>query len=315
MASRPLAGLHVLDFGWVWAGAVPGQILADLGAEVVKVESGLRLDYMRQGKPIVGTERDPEQNPMFQSVNRGKRSLRVDMTKPQGAALLRDLAVQCDVVIENFTPGVLDRFGLGWETLAPLRPGLVMCSMSAAGATGALRDIRTYATMIVGLCGLDSLVAYPGERVLGLQSSYADPNASLHAAFAILAALERRRHTGQGAWIDLSQWEAGVAVMGEALAALPGSVPAPTPAPHGIYPAAGEDRWIALAIMEDAEFAALRRVLDGAPALSDPRFATQNGRPAFRAVLDAVVATATRGMEAARIEERCQAAGIRRPRW
>ncbi len=309
-ASRPLAGLRVLDFGWVWAGAVPGHILADLGAEVIKVESGRRLDYMRQGKPLIGTERDPEQNPMFHCVNRGKLSLRVDMTNPKGAALLRDLVAHCDVVIENFAPGVLDRFGLSWETLARLRPGLVMCSMSAAGATGALRDIRTYATMIAGLCGLDSLVAYPGERVLGSQSSYADPNASLHAAFAILAALERRRRTGQGAWLDLSQWEAGVAVMSEMLAALPGTPPAPEIAPHGLYPAAGEDNWIALAVADDTEFAALRRVLDDPPALSNPLFATQSGRLTSRAALDAAVAAATRGMDAAQIERRCVAAGL-----
>ena len=276
-ATAPLAGLRVVDFGWVWAGAVPGHVLADLGAEVIKVETMTHLDYMRQGKPIVGTARDPEQNPMFCAVNRDKRSLRIDMTKPDGAALLRDLVAQSDVVIENFTPGVLDRAGLGWSELSKRRPGLIMCSMSAAGATGPLRDIRTYATMIAGLCGLDAMVGYPGERVLGSQSSYADPNASLHATFAILAALYRRGRTGQGCWIDLSQWQAGAWAMGEAIAqwSATGEVPEPAGLAHperlvyGCYPAQGRDAWIALSVRDRGGWDRLREALGDPPSLRD----------------------------------------------
>ena len=275
--EAPLAGLRVVDFGWVWAGAVPGHILADLGAEVIKVETMTHLDYMRQGRPIVGTARDPEQNPMFCAVNRDKLSLRIDMTKPDGAAILRDLIAKSDVVIENFTPGVLDRHGLGWTALSQAQPGLIVCSMSAAGATGPLRDIRTYATMIAGLCGLDSMVGYPGERVLGSQSSYADPNASLHATFAILAALYRRERTGAGCWIDLSQWQAGVWAMGEAVAnwhatgAVPGPIGLirPDRLVYGCFPAEGRDMWVAISVSTPAEWSALRAALGDPPALRE----------------------------------------------
>lgn len=268
-AHSPLKGIRVLDFGWVWAGAVPGHILADLGAEVIKVETANHLDYMRQGRPIVGTARDPEQNPMFAPVNRGKASLRIDMTKPEGSALLRELAAVSDIVIENSAPGVLERYGLGWQALSAASPGLIMCSMSAAGATGPLRDIRTYAPMIAGLCGLDSMVGYPNERVLGSQSSYADPNGSLYATFAILSALKRRNQGGAGCWIDLSQWEAGVRVMGQALASYSddGKVPAPSGLQredrfvHNCFPTAGPDEWIAISVRDEDDWHALRTAL------------------------------------------------------
>ncbi len=285
--SRPLDGLRVTDFGWVWAGAVPGHILADLGAEVIKIESLSRLDYMRQGRPLIGMEKDPEQNPMFHNTNRGKLSFRVDMTNSKGAELLKKLVVASDVVIENFTPGVLDKYGLGWETLRSVKPDLIMCSMSAVGQDGPLRDIRTYATMIAGLSGLDSLVGYPGERVLGSQSSYADPNASLHATVAILEALCSRARSGNGRYIDLSQWEAAIDVMAEAVldytlndrvADTPQGLAHPEMAPYGHFPAAGEDAWIAVAVSGDAQWQALIEALDARDLADDPRFANQNAR-------------------------------------
>jgi len=276
-AHAPLEGVRVVDFGWVWAGAVPGHILADLGAEVIKIETATRLDYMRQGKPIVGTQRDPEQNPMFQSVNRGKLSFRIDMTRPQGAALIRELAAASDVVIENFSPGVLERQGLGWPALSNVSPGLIMCSMSAAGASGPLRDIRTYATMIAGLCGLDSMVGYSGERVLGSQSSYCDPNASLHATLAVLAALYARGRSGCGCWIDLSQWQAGLHAVEDALEryAADGFVPAPCGISredrlvYGCFPTADPDGWVAISVRDRKELDLLEAVLGNEMASDD----------------------------------------------
>lgn len=138
-ALRPLKGLRVLDFGWVWAGAVPGHILADMGAEVIKIESAKPLDYMRQGRPIVGTQKDPEQNPMFQNVNRGKLSLCINFDHAETRKVLEDLVAVSDVVIENFSPGVMEKFGLNYPKLKKLRPDLVMCSMSAVGQHGPLR--------------------------------------------------------------------------------------------------------------------------------------------------------------------------------
>ena len=128
--NGPLAGYRVLDFGWVLAGAIPGMVLADMGAEVIKVETRQRLDYMRQGRPIIGTERDPEQHPMFHNVNRGKLSVTLNTNHAEAVALARRLAAHCDVVIENFSPGVMERLGLSYNDLKAVRDDIVMVSVS-----------------------------------------------------------------------------------------------------------------------------------------------------------------------------------------
>jgi benzylsuccinate CoA-transferase BbsF subunit len=314
----PLEGVRVVDFGWVWAGAVPGHLLADMGAEVIKIESLVRLDYMRQGRPIFGDVKDPEQNPMFQNVNRGKLSFRINMTNPQGASLLRDLIGKSDVVIENFTPGTLAKYGLGWDELKQVNRGLVMCSMSAVGQRGPLSDIRTYATMIAGLAGMDSMVGYSDERVLGTQSSYADPNASLHAAFAILAALWRRGDANCGEYIDLSQWEAAANIMGEALMAFslhgrdssPQGVGQSSKAPFGNYPAEGEDNWVAIAVETDEQWLSLLRVLSEPEWAQDERFESVESRLLNSSALDERLADETSKHHAGALAEALTGQGV-----
>lgn len=273
-----LEGLRVLDFGWVWAGAVPGQMLAFLGAEVIKVETQKRLDYMRLGPPIVGTEPDPEQQPMFHNVNRGKLSLALDFTSDSGREIILDLVGHCDVVIENFSPGVLERYGLSYEELTKRKPDLVMLSLSGGGQTGELRDLRSYASTIAAYTGLDSLCGYQGEEPLGIQQSYPDPNASLHGAVGIMAALLRRRRTGEGDHLDLSQLEAGLMTVGEAMAAaaLLGEVPETVGNQplggeiiHDCYECSGETGWVAVVVEDEVELGALATLL-GAEEQSDP---------------------------------------------
>ena len=317
-ALRPLKGLRVLDFGWVWAGAVPGHILADMGAEVIKIESAKPLDYMRQGRPIVGTQKDPEQNPMFQNVNRGKLSLCINFEHAETRKVLEDLVAVSDVVIENFSPGVMEKFGLNYPKLKQLRPDLVMCSMSAVGQHGPLRGIRTYATMIASLAGIDALVGYPGERVLGSQSSYADPNASLHATFGILAALWRRERSGVGAYLDVSQWEAAVCVMSEATTefALHGRVPEmfgtlhEYKSPHGNYRAAGDDQWIAISVSNDMQWGTLGQILGGSAWMSAESFSTVKARLVNRAALDEALEQETRKYEASSLAAKLSSRGV-----
>lgn len=316
---KPLSGVRVVDFGWVWAGAVPGHVLADLGAEVIKIESAHPLDYMRQGRPIVGTAKDPEQNPMFANVNRGKLSMRIKLDHPAARQVLLDLIAVSDVVIENFSPGVMRKFGLTDEAVRQVRPDIVMCSMSAVGQTGPLRGIRTYATMIAGLAGLDAQVSYPGERVLGSQSSYADPNASLHAVFAILAALWRRQRKGVGASIDLSQWEAAVAVMGEYIVRQgldphapqhSSAAPPSDRAPYGHYPVSGRDEWIAIAVSTDAQWRALGKVLGSPSWMAEGAYSGTAGRIAARERLDEQLRRETRGHAGLVLAYQLRAAGV-----
>jgi crotonobetainyl-CoA:carnitine CoA-transferase CaiB-like acyl-CoA transferase len=318
-APRPaLDGIRVVDFGWAWAGGLVGSILADFGADVIKVESKRRLDPMRMDRPILGPENAIEQGSLHQSVNRNKRSIAVDITDPRGAGIVRKLALASDVLVENLSPGALDRHGLGYEELARANPGLVYLSLGAVGRSGPLRGIRAYAPVITALSGIDALTGYPGERLLGLQHGLGDPNASVHGALAVLAALVERGRSGTGQLIDLSQLEALVSLLGGHLVAQQRGADVdraigdrdPWSAPHGVYPTAGEDAWIAIACDDDPAWRALRGVM-GDPAWSrDPRYETAAGRLAAADALDARLAEWTATRDKWDIAESAQAAGV-----
>ena len=314
----PLAGCRVLDFGWVLAGAIPGMVLADMGAEVIKVESRQRLDYMRMGRSIVGDQPDPEQHPMFHNVNRSKLSITLNTSHRQAVGLARKLVAHCDVVLENFSPGVMDRLGLGYEDLRRIKPDLIMASISSTGQTGPLRNLRAYAPSIGALAGLDSTLGYAGGRPLGLKHAYGDICGALHTVFAIIAALYQRRRTGRGQYIDLSMLRATVATQGVGLMeyAMTGRVLQPrgnydpTMAPYGNYPCAGEDRWVSIAVATDEEWQGLKAGL-GSPAwTADPKFSSRYGRLRHRHELDQHLAQWTAGRSAEAVTELLQSHGV-----
>ena len=319
----PLQGYRVLDFGWVLAGAVPGMILSDMGADVIKVETRQRMDYMRLGRPIIGDEPDPEQNPMFHNVNRGKRSITLNTTQPEAVKLAKRLAAKCDVVIENFSPGVMDRIGLGYATLSRDNPRLVMASITSNGQTGPLRDLRAYAPSIGALSGLDSTMGYEpteGEsgRPLGLKHAYADLSGALHAVFAITSALYRRRRTGLGEYIDVSMLRATVTTMGAGLMEfeLTGRVPQPrgnhdpVMAPYGNYPCRGEDQWVSIAVRTEPEWRGLVEAMDNPKWVEDAPFASRFARLNHRRELDARIEEWTRGLTTWEATELLQSHGV-----
>ena len=319
----PLAGYRVMDFGWVLAGAVPGMILADMGAEVIKVETRQRMDYMRLGRPIIGDQPDPEQNPMFHNVNRGKRSITLNTTRPEAVELARRLAGECDVVIENFSPGVMQRLGLDYNTLNRDNPRLVMASITSNGQTGPLRDLRAYAPSIGALSGLDSTMGYEpteGEtgRPLGLKHAYADLCGALHAVFAITSALRQRQHTGRGQYIDVSMLRATVATMGVGLMEyeLTGRVPQPrgnydpVMAPYGNYPCLGEDAWVSIAVRTEPEWLGLAEAMSNPAWADEPIFASRYARLNHRRELDARLSEWTRERTAWEATELLQSHGV-----
>ncbi|MDO8672510.1 MAG: CoA transferase, partial [Dehalococcoidia bacterium] len=267
MTQYPLEGCRVLDFGWVVAGPSAGRHLADMGAEVIKVETRQRIDSSRQSPD--NTSRDIEKDPMFHAINRGKLSITTDMGHPKGPALLRRLAAGCDMVLENFAPRVMKRFGLDYESLRQVNPNIIMISLPAAGQYGPLRDIITYGPAITSISGLDGLVGYEGERVLGTQIGYADPTAAVFAVYALLAAFYYRKRTGEGQYIDLAQWEATTTLVGEAIMdyTMNGRVMGtqgnfhPTMAPHDMFPCKGKDKWVSIAVSTEEEWESLCRVM------------------------------------------------------
>lgn len=306
-----LAGYRVLDFGWVLAGAIPGMVLADMGAEVIKVETRQRLDYMRLGRPIVGDQPDPEQNPMFHNVNRGKLSVTLNISEPDAVALAKRLVEKCDVVIENFSPGVMDRLGLGYETLRAIKPDIIMASISSTGQEGPLRDLRAYAPSIGALSGLDSTMGYEGGGPLGLKHAFGDICGALHAVFAIVSALYRRNLTGEGQYIDVSMLRATVVTQGAGLmehaltgrALQPRGNYDPTMVPYGNYPCApgpdgNGDKWISIAVAAESEWRGLVEAM-GSPAWAkDQRFSSQYRRQRHRRELDALLSQWTAGHDA-----------------
>ena len=321
-APGPLQGYRVLDFGWVLAGAIPGMVMADMGAEVIKVETRQRLDYMRQGRPLVntgrGTERDPELNPMFHNVNRSKLSITLNTAEPKAVELARRLVAYCDVVVENFSPGVMDRLGLGYETLREYKPDLIMISISSNGQTGPLRDLRAYAPSIGAMAGLDSAVGYQGERPLGLKHAYADISGALHGVFAITAALLQRRMTGKGQYIDLSMLRAAVATMGMGLMeyTMTGRVMEPlgnydpAMAPYGNYPCKGEDRWVSIAVHAEEEWQGLTQAMGQPEWTKENDFASKYQRLNHRRELDQHLSSWTRDRTGEEVTELLQANGV-----
>ena len=319
----PLDGVRVLDFGWVLAGAVPGMILADMGAEVIKVETRQRMDYMRLGRPIIGDEPDPEQNPMFHNVNRGKRSVTLNTTHPEAVDLAKRLAAECDVVIENFSPGVMQRLGLDYQTLSRDNPRLVMASITSNGQIGPLRDLRAYAPSIGALSGLDSTMGYePDEgesgRPLGLKHAYADLCGALHAVFAITSALLERRSSGVGRYIDVSMLRATVATMGTGLmeyeltgrALQPRGNYDPVMSPYGNYPCLGDDQWISIAVRTEEEWRGLVEAMGGPDWVEEPTFASRYGRLNHRRELDVRLSEWTRERTAWEATELLQSHGV-----
>ena len=314
----PLSGYRVLDFGWVLAGALPGMVLADMGAEVLKVEPRQRMDYMRLGRPIIGDEPDPEQHPLFHNVNRGKLSIAVNTTKPGAVDLIKELVPHCDVVVENFSQGVMDRLGLGYEVLSGIKSEIVMASISSNGQTGPLRDLRAYAPSIGALSGLDSTMGYEGERPLGLKPAYADIVGALHSVFAIVSALHQKERTGQGQYIDVSMLRATVATMGAGLMEyeMTGRVMGPkgnydpTMAPYGNYPCQGDDAWVSIAVRTENEWQGLKTGMDNPAWCEEERFSSRYSRLENRRDLDDNLSAWTRERTPGYITELLQANGV-----
>src|SRR5262249_12779898 len=255
---RPLDGVRVLDFTWVVAGPVTTRILADLGAEVIKVERRGTLDFGDRRGGLSGT------------LMRGKRSVMFDLADPRGLDLARRLAALSDVVIDNFSARVMTNFGLDYESLVPLKPDIISVRMTGFGLTGPDRDHVSYGPTLQALTGYTLLMAEPDGPPAGFGYSYSDLAGGNLGALAVLAALWHRRRTGRGQLVDLAQLEAVASLVGPTLfaSALDGTASAPAGnasqeapgAPHGVYPCAGDDRWIAITVFNDEEWRAFARV-------------------------------------------------------
>jgi benzylsuccinate CoA-transferase BbsF subunit len=320
MSTLPLSGIRVANFGWVWAGPVVGQTLGFLGAEVYKIESRARIDLTRMLPPFGGGVRDPDRSLSNHACWAGNGSVSINLKHEDGRQLARDLIAQCDVVIENFGPGVMEELELGWEKLRAVKPDLVMFSMPAAGLTGPLKAIRTYGLSLTSTTGLDSLVGYVDGEPIPVENAFSDPYNGIMGAFAILTALHHRDRSGQGQHIDYSQQEAVMQMVGPAFmdyafngrsgGPLGNRHPRAAAAPHGVFPCAGDDRWIAIAVTSDDMWRALVSAMDNPAWATAPALATLEGRLAALDDVHERLATWTAESDDRVLAERLQKAGV-----
>ena len=316
--SGPLSGYRVADFTWVWAGPTCTMQLAHMGAEVIRMESMRRPCLLRSLPPWPDQQPGLNRSGYFNQYNQGKRSILLDISKPEAVDIAKKLVAISDIAAENFAGGVIERMGLGYEALKRVKSDLIMISMSGYGQSGPEAGYVSYGPAQVPLSGLSSLTGYAGWPPMHVGMSYGDPTAGLHAAFAVIAALFHRERTGEGQYIDMSQWESSLAVVGEGLMdqALNGTQPPRMGnriqymAPHGIYRCAGEDRWVSIAVLTDDEWHAFCRVI-GQPALvEDVRFRTVEDRKANEDELDVIVEAWTSTLDRFEVRDRLQAAGV-----
>lgn len=318
-ATAPLAGLRVTDFSMGWAGPVATRILADLGADVIKIEAGRYPDWWRstQWTPEAIAARQYEKSCRFAAVNRGKRSVSFDLTAAEGRALARALVAASDVAVENHAAGVIDRLGMGWAELSRDRSDLVMLSMSAFGSGNALSDTRAYGSTLEQASGMPSFRGSEGMPPMMGHIAYGDPIGGLYGAAAILAALVHRRRTGQGQWLNISQVECLLPFTAPALLVrtATGREPPrpgnrhPAMAPHGIYPAAGTDRWIAIAVDSTDAWRSLAAAI-GRADWCDGSFDDLRARMTRADEIDAAIAAWTRGRDAGEASRQLQALGV-----
>ena len=316
-SELPLAGLRVLDFTRVWSGPLCTRILADLGADVIKIDPPFQRNAPPPG-PAGGDEgasRPRRQAQVFGKHARNKRSLRIDLRLPAGRELVKRLVARSDALVENFSARVMPNLGLGYEELRQSNPGLVMLSMPGYGMTGPYREYLGYGSATEAMTGLTALLGYPGEEPRVSAIAYPDAVAGLAGCASLLTALVYRQATGAGQLIDLSQLEPTTLMLGEYFLAfqMTGTRPArtgnrhPCWVPHGTYRCAGEDQWISLAVRSDEEW---ERFCQIAGQDTPPELSMEAGRRARREVVDALVSGWTRPRDKFEVMERLQRAGI-----
>ncbi|MBI3954154.1 MAG: CoA transferase [Chloroflexi bacterium] len=313
---RPLAGYRVIDITYGWAGPICGALLADMGAEVIKIESNARLDTCRFLPPFNGP--GPNRGGQFNTYNRGKKSCTINLKAPPGIALARRLIASADVVVENFAPRVMPGLGLGYDVLRTLNPDLVMASLSGFGATGPYRDYVAFGLPLQAFLGLVHLTGYAGGPPVNVGTPIPDIVGGTTGALMIVAALRHRRRTGEGQFIDVSQCEAmGAFFAGPYLDyALNGREGQrrgnrdDAMAPHGVYRCADPEGWCAVAVAGDQEFAALCRVIGRPELVDDARFADQPSRWRHQDELEPIIEAWTRQRSKREVFLALQAAGV-----
>jgi benzylsuccinate CoA-transferase BbsF subunit len=311
--------LRVLDFCWVGAGAFVTRLLADLGADVIKVESHAHPDNLRLSGPHKSGARHLEGSGYFASRNTNKKSIALNMGRPEARALAKALARKCSIVTNNFRPGIMERWGLGYAELAAADPALIYLAMPMQGSSGPHKSYIGFGSTIAAISGLVEMSGSPQRAPIGTGTHYPDhvPNPG-HALVGLLAAIFHRVRTGEGQYIELAQLESTVNLLGPSILrySATGALPHRTgnrrdgSAPCGVFPCSGDDVWCAIQVEDDAGWRALVEVLGRPQWMIDTRFETLMGRNQGIETIEVKLAKETRKHDAAGLVSRLQARGV-----
>ena len=333
--SGPLAGIRVTDFCWMGVGAVATRLLADFGADVIRIEDRRRLDMPRRLPLYKGetarsygeedADPDPNKGGMFNNYNRNKLGITLNMREEKGRQIAERLIETSDALTENFAPGVMERWGLTEQRVRAMNRTILYARMSGFGHSGPYAAYRSYGPVVQAVCGLSHISGLPGREPSGWGLSYMDNQAAYYNSMALLAGLLGRRLTGEGTDIDVSAVEAGFELIGPLLMdvainrrstrrsdfPLGNRLAYPAVAPHGVYPCEGTDRWIAIAVFDEREWTALVDVMGNPGWASDAPFATMAARVRHQDELDSLIGDWTRSWNRHELMSALQGAGVR----
>jgi len=315
----PLSGVRIIEPGQVWALPYAISPLAAYGAEVIKVESAVRPDSSR-GSPQPGSQvgDQPWNNGgMYHEANRNKLGISLDLNTDRGKELFKELVSVSDVVAQNFPPRVMRNFGLDYPELRKIKPDIIVLDSTAYGSSGPWENYIGYGSSLQAVTGLTYLTGYEDSGPVQGGILFNDTLGALNATYAILLALAHRERTGEGQWIDLSQYEAGVAHLGEAFMEYEMNGVAPTRrgnshpdhAPYGLYPCAGDDGWVSITVTSDAEWANFVRAVGEAWA-SNRDWETAESRLSQRKSLDEAIGRWTSDKDKHEVMHLLQSGGV-----
>ena len=298
--TLPLAGMRVLDLSTVLAIPYAGALLTDLGAEVIKIEAPHRLDTMR-ANDWLSREAGPGNDPWnraggFQTVNRGKRSLVLNLAEERGREVFKKLVAVSDVIINNYTPRVLRGWGLGYDELVKIRPDVILLSNTGYGSSGPWSPFPVQGTVLENTMGITAYTGYRGDKPWKVGQSYPDFITCWTGLTALMAAVLHRKATGNGQWIDMGMYQIGVTLMPEPILALQANGETwerignedRLHVPSNVYPAAGDDKWLALSVTDDEQWAAFARVIGRPELATDARYREEAQRRSRREEIDAI---------------------------
>ena len=297
MNRDALAGIRITDFTWAWAGPYCSKLLADMGAEVIKIEPAKQPDIGRLLPPFPENEPGLNRSGRYNKRNRGKLGTTIDLTQERGIALVKEIIKVSDMVTENYSVRVMKKFGLDYEALKEIKPDIIYISLSAFGTTGPHKDYVAYGPNQAALSGVAYLTGYQGGPPVSLATALGDPTAGLNGAVAALAALHYRSQTGKGQHVDLSQTEMFTCLAAEAIMdyVMNGRVQTRNGnrdrimAPHNLYRCRGEDKWVSISVATDEEWRDFCHAVGNPPWTNEERFGDQPSRWRHQEELDQLV--------------------------